>query len=415
MNSIFLALLLFSYALPVIWVIRSQYARKRRFILIAHFVYPLFSEALLVFFTGHISYVYSPNPDLTDQSLSTYYLFAIGSRVIMLLGYYYIAFRTKRYTKRLPDTIISRLFNYKKISIVLIVFLLIWIFVSAGTALISPRIAYQNFRSGNGFVWAFMVSLSTYLISSISLSDTLHSVKNIKLYLSLFEFSTYASGSKGVLLWNNVIALLLMKPSQVISIFKVKQLSAWKKTLTPLVFIPFLMWTFLLFGGSGPDGLVQKLATYMSSTKHAVQYIQYVDKNDDYTNGQILTTNFWSFVPRKFFPSKPFAYGSILMNEKLFPGMAETGHTPSLGLFTKNYSDFQWLGIFVACFSPAYLLSLYGIHLVVSRPQISSSLSVFSVLFTAFPMISFHIPIIFSLCLYSFLLSATSSKVGSSG
>ena len=46
----------------------------------------------------------------------------------------------------------------------------------------------------------------------------LHSVKNIKLYLS-FEFTTYASGSKGVLLWNNVIALLLMKPSQVISIF----------------------------------------------------------------------------------------------------------------------------------------------------------------------------------------------------
>lgn len=413
MNSLLLACLVLSYIIPVLWSIRSKYTYKRRSILIAHFIYPLFSEAFLVFLTGHISYVYLPNSDLTDQSLAIYYLFAIGSRAIMLCGYYFFAFRDKKYIQQLPDIKVLRRFNFNKISIFLSVLLFIWLVVSSGTGFTAPRIAYQNFRAGNGFIWALMVSLSTYLISSISFSGTLNSVKNLKLHLFLFELSTYASGSKGVLLWNNVLALLLMRPSNVITIFKIKQLSSWKKLLTPLVFIPFLYWTFLLFGGIGPDGFVQKLATYMSSTKHAVQYIQYIDENEDYTNGKILVTSFWSFVPRKIFPSKPYAYGSILMNEKLFPGMAESGHTPSLGLFTKNYSDFQWFGIFLSVLSPAYLFSLYGINLVVSRPQIFSSISVFSVFFVAFPMISFHIPVLISILFYLFLFSLTSAKTSS--
>ena len=35
----------------------------------------------------------------------------------------------------------------------------------------------------------------------------------------------------------------------------------------------------------------------MSSTKLAVQYIEYLHKTEDHTNGKILTSGLWSFVP----------------------------------------------------------------------------------------------------------------------
>ena len=319
-------------------------------------------------------------------------------------------FRKKNTTRLLSDIKFLRRFNYNRISFILAILIFAWALVTSGYALSSPRIAYQEFRAGSGFIWAFMVSISTYFAASISLLDSLQSVRNLKYYIILFELALYSSGSKGVVLWNNVMAILIAKPSRVIGIFKIKQLSRLKKYISSFVFVPFLLWIFVLFGGSGSDGILQKVFNYMSSTKLAVQYVEYLDETDDYTNGQIFTSGLWSFVPRRFFPSKPYAYGSILMNEKLFPGMAASGHTPSLGLFTKHFSDFKWFGIFFNILSPSYILALYGISILVSRTQVSTSLSIFSIFYTAFPMISFHIPIIFSLLFYLLLFRLTSTK-----
>ena len=259
MNTFFLFCLILTYILPIYWILRSGFAYKRRLLVTVHFIYPFFSESILVFLTGHLSYLYAPNPDLSDSSLSTYYIFAILSRIVILIGYYIAIFRQNKVSLLLSDIKIARKFNYSKISIILLISITAWIFASAGYALISPRIAYQEFRSGSGYIWALMVSISTYLAATISLLDSFQTLRNLRSYIILFELAAYASGSKGVILWNNVIAILIAKPSKVIGVLRVKQFSRFKKYITSFIFVPFLLWVFVLFGGSGPDGLFQKL------------------------------------------------------------------------------------------------------------------------------------------------------------
>ena len=102
-----------------------------------------------------------------------------------------------------------------------------------------------------------------------------------------------------------------------------------------------------MFGGGGEFGMLNKVLTYKSSTSFAVRAITEWKEKGFSTNGQIFLTSFWSFIPRAIFPNKPFAYGKMLILEKFFPGMAETGHTPSFGLYLDNLIDFGWMG-FVA-------------------------------------------------------------------
>lgn len=402
-----LFLVLFStYFLPLLFITSLRLDKLKKRILFCHFLYPAFSEGVFVFGAGHSSLLFFAD-DYKIEYIQQYYAFAIMCRLTILASYY-IFFKLVSRKRYLTLLLIKRNFNYKKILFICIVLFLVWLVASQGIALYNPRLAYQLYRNGNGFIWAFFVSVVTYLGATLALSSKGSELYRNRLVIIIFEIFNFLTGSKGVLLWNNILSMVILGRKNIANIFLVRQLRSGIATIIGIL-IPLIFTLFILFGGAGEQGLTSKIANYANSTQLAANYFELLDSSDEYSDGEIIFTGFWSFVPRSLFPQKPYAYGQMLMNEKMFPGLAETGHTPSLGMFTRFYADFGWFGFPLVFVDFKLILSLISLKVVLTSDFIKNSFHTFLIFYMTFPMITFHIPVFMTLTLYSlFLIPLTS-------
>ena len=92
------------------------------------------------------------------------------------------------------------------------------------------------------------------------------------------------------------------------------------------------------------------------SLKETLQYYDYFDNAARYVGrsenfgpnyGGTLLSSLWEYVPRRVWPTKPFVYGSIVVNEHFFPGAAEVGYTPGYLPWIPYHLDFGATGVAV--------------------------------------------------------------------
>lgn len=92
------------------------------------------------------------------------------------------------------------------------------------------------------------------------------------------------------------------------------------------------------------------------SLKETLQYYDYFDNAARYVGrsenfgpnyGGTLLSSLWEYVPRRVWPTKPFVYGSIVVNEHFFPGAAEVGYTPGYLPWIPFHLDFGVTGVAV--------------------------------------------------------------------
>ena len=404
MNSNFLILILgISYLLPLTLINKKRLSKDRIKFLTLLFIFPFFQEFIQVFLSGHISFNFLVGIDKYNQaSLNTYYYFAILCNLFKFICFKIIAEKRKYKAKEL---ILNIFFDKSKFRIYIIALILIWILVTGGQAIINPRYAYQVLRVGKGPIWSFLISsVSFYAGICVFQKEKIRLFDDI-----LIVFSTIITGSKGVFLWLNSFyfyAIGIEGFKKHLNQFKLSKYSR----IFGLILAPFLLlYLIVLFGGGGEFGIINKVLNYKNSTGFAVRALSEWKEKEFSTNGQIFLTSFWSFIPRAIFPNKPFAYGNMLILEKFFPGMAETGHTPSFGLYLDKLIDFGWIGFVAPVFlNLKFLFQLYGFKIITQSENINKFIPLIATIYCFIPLLGAHFPLLLLLpllfCIYSFCL-----------
>ena len=96
----------------------------------------------------------------------------------------------------------------------------------------------------------------------------------------------------------------------------------------------------------------------------------------------------------------------MLILENFFPGMAETGHTPSFGLYLDNLIDFGWIGFVAPVFlNLKFLFQLYGFKVITQSNFINKFIPLMASIYCIIPLLGAHFPLLLLLpLLYLFIL-----------
>lgn len=206
----------------------------------------------------------------------------------------------------------------------------------------APRTGYQLHRTGAGQYWVFAISFLS--ISFTIFTFAVKKFRNLVILLFLFLYSAFLLGSKGIVLeflTFFLIALWLRRYNGLKKIFFI---------VVPLAFILMIV-NFLSSsfnnGGINYIAILSYFDYYVNSTMY---FKEYYSGGINLFYGKILLTDFWSLVPRSFYPSKPYVYGITYVNEHFFPGAAEETNTPAFGGPIKYFADFGILGIIFLTF-----------------------------------------------------------------
>lgn len=262
---------------------------------------------------------------------------------------------------------------------------LVLIVNSDGIWLKNPRLGYQNFRSGVGFFWALYISSISLLVAHY------YSRKEIRfltvLVLTLFFFY---SGSKYLTLVS-LISYFFFK------IFKNEKIKISSVVIISLVVIVLFLIQFDQF--SSNQEFIERFSTYMDFVKNArLVYMDYNLGYLEFKKGLIFITSFWEYVPRGIFPDKPWVYGSLIVLEDYYPGLAKTGHTPSFGFLTAEFVDFGYLGsILYFLKSPIMVLKMWAVVWLTNR--LDDSKNVVSKTLGMVPSFGFHLPFLLQMLL----------------
>jgi hypothetical protein len=277
--------------------------------------------------------------------------------------------------------------------IILIMVLIFWIIISEFHAILDPRHAYQYYRSGNGYVWALLVSFNAIWY----MQDLLERGK-ISLIRTLFFLAIcYISGSKQVAL----AGFLLLPFLPLISKSLKRFVSVVAIGATPVIFLLL----FDQFGAS--NGLLIRLSAYLELYNLSnMVFKEYSEGILNYRFGEIYLSGFWAYIPRALIESKPFAYGPTYLIEVYFPGLAATGHTPSFG-YAHNFYDLGWFGCILTIFTFRFIASLAAIISITSQKK--TALQTIFIPYLFFPFYSFHIPLQFTM-VFSYILTCIKTR-----
>lgn len=220
----------------------------------------------------------------------------------------------------------------------LLVFLALMVASGAGTLWITnPRVAYQNFRAGSGFLFLVVQWLlaSGLLISLFGRPQTiLNSLKTLAIYVSIAPLT----GSKtaiisGLVLWSSFCN------------FSIRRIPFICFLVAIGMSVPLIL-SLLVTQGSYGD-LLESLNYFKDYVATTASFLGRFDEFG-LRYGAASLSDLWFYVPRAIYPEKPFEYGVTLIHQILFPGMAELGHTPGILPWSLAYLDFGMLGVFIS-------------------------------------------------------------------
>lgn len=151
-----------------------------------------------------------------------------------------------------------------------------------------------------------------------------------------------------------------------------------------------------------------------NTLKQSLTYYDYFDNSARYLQeqpkiglqlGWAFGSSLWEYVPRAVYPAKPFIFGQLIINDMLWPGAAENGHTPALLPWVVFHLDFGLLGVLFGGLVSGYLLrGIYSAFL-----ETKSFLSFLIFLQICFTPVLKHTPLLYfaiAIFLLSLLLKA---------
>lgn len=360
----------------------------------------LFIAMLAVFNAQPLSTIILPfffNPELGTGALQPYF-------ILIAIHYFLLFFLYLIFFELIPSSENNKLdlyfrSNRKIVSILILLalfFFSILVIKSNGIFLLDPRKGYQYHRQGAGFIWALYIT----------------SVSAIFLYTAVFKRITL-----GKILFASVLMYLTGSKKLILDVFlKSFLVLIWKKRKINVGYIAAsgvfgsLIFLKLFDQFSAKKSFLTRLETYFDFMKQAEKvFTDYGYGTLKFLYGEIFATSFWRYVPRALYPAKPFAYGPVKLVEMYYPGMAETGHTPSFGPLTSDFVDFSWFAPLTSIvLDPLMLIQIASISIVAINGNVSRKIKFLALLIVFCPGFGFHIPILFSFIIAAFLLPSLS-------
>lgn len=212
--------------------------------------------------------------------------------------------------------------------------------ISSGAGMLwvtNPRIAYQGYREGVGYLflllqWALLGTLVYFVMTKRP------RLSGLVISVCIYALAAYFTGSK-----NNILAGLII--SGAYYNFFIKKLSG-KQIIVSLIGMLASFCYLLISQGTYAD-IVSAISYFRDYTYTTAQFLMRFDEFK-LQWGHGFISDFWFYVPRTLYPGKPFEYGVLLIHETLYPGAAELGHTPGVLPWTLSYLDFGAVGVFIA-------------------------------------------------------------------
>jgi oligosaccharide repeat unit polymerase len=215
-----------------------------------------------------------------------------------------------------------------------------------------PRTGYQLHRVGAGQFWVFAISFLS--VSFAIFAFNVRKITNLFILLIPYLYSAYLLGSKGIILEFLVFFLI------VLWIRKFKSLRKVFLVTVPLAFFLMIINFFTSAGfNSGKMDYISILSYFDYYVNSAMYYKEYYSGGIDLFYGKIYFSEFWSLVPRGFYPDKPYVYGITHVNEYFFPGAAEETNTPAFGGPVNYFADFGILGVILITFLDPFKFVYY--------------------------------------------------------
>lgn len=271
-----------------------------------------------------------------------------------------------------------------------IILFIIYVIQTEGWAIVDPRIAYQNYRAGIGFIWAgYIFLISVWVVVRIF---------NKKQFLSTFIVATffyYFSGSKALIFLG--VLPILASPS----------LSIKNRIQLILVAVPIGAIGFLILFSqfSADDNIIDRLIVYFDMFAQSKKIFEDYDNGIwEFRHGEIYISSLWQYVPRFLYENKPYAWGATSLIAHYYPGMAETGHTPSFGLYTVDFADFGYFGFITVLLSLDKIIAFISLYKIARNCKNNLKMYVISYAFLVAPGVSFHVPIMIGIVIMYFLL-----------
>ncbi|MDB4052635.1 hypothetical protein N9499_01515 [Octadecabacter sp.] len=265
-----------------------------------------------------------------------------------------------------------------------------------------PRKGYQYYREGVGLFWALYV---TGLSAAFYFLCIRRKISLLKVLLFCYLF--YLTGSKQL--------VLIVCIYSYISYYV--HFGVINKNVTLFLGVASVVLFLILFGQFGAEqGLIMRLTQYFDFLTNASRvFDDYAHNRLDFQFGNIWVSSFWSYVPRIVYPDKPFVYGATYVLEMYYPGMAETGHTPSFGPLTTEFVDFGWFApIVLALTDLNTLVKIFGLVILMKgRIFDTHPLIQFVVILSITPAFGFHIPTPITFILAAFTVTMLITKRGS--
>jgi hypothetical protein len=288
--------------------------------------------------------ILSTPADAVSRTLVVATLYFIGTAVVFLpvrlFGARSLIRRWLLRGKRMSARRISgRRFHIFFVAIAfLLVFLALMVASGAGTLWITnPRMAYQNFRAGSGFLFLLVqwISISGLLIYLFGRPQTiLSSLKALAIYVPIASFTgSKAAIISGLVLWSSFCN------------FSIRRIPIVWLLGAIALFIPLILSLLVVQGAYGDlFEALDYFKDYVATTA------TFLGRFDDFglRYGSASFSDLWFYVPRSIYPAKPFEYGLTLIHQVLFPGMAELGHTPGILPWALPYLDFGTFGVFAS-------------------------------------------------------------------
>jgi hypothetical protein len=215
-----------------------------------------------------------------------------------------------------------------------------------------PRTGYQLHRVGAGQFWVFSISFLSVSFAIFSL----YVKKNINLFIFLlfYLYSAFLLGSKGIVLDFLVFFIIILWIRRFQNLKKVFLI------ILPLALVLMLVNFFSSMGFNGDGTDYEKVLSYFDYyINSAMYYKEYYSGKISLFYGQIYFSDFWSLIPRGFFPNKPYVYGITLVNEYFFPGAAAETNTPAFGGPISYFADFGISGVILMTFIDPFKFIYY--------------------------------------------------------
>lgn len=308
--------------------------------------------------------------------------------------------------------------DLQKLSILFYLFFVISFMLLANNSfgiynwILDPRKGYQFHRSGAGFYFAASLSFLSlsFTLSVLRFSNPKNDIYKLAKIALFYIANVYLLGSKGFIL---SFALFFVVYLWFLGYEKIKRVLFYSSLLSMVLVGVNILASVRDF--SAFKFFVSYFDAYVNS---AYIYSSLENRTLDFFYGDILASSFWEFVPRVLNQDKPYVYGNLLVNEFMFPGAAELGHTPSFGGPIFYFADYGIVGVILSSIPIGKLLFFYTCYALLKYKDVSyysSNLLTVFVFSTAFsPNFLHYIPgalsIIFLIVCFMFSYVITSIR-----